>query len=382
MTVLVGGGGIVGLASAFELAERGAEVTVLERGSVGAENSVRTGGGVRAQFGTAVNVRLSRASLPVWDSFVERFGVDPDLRRPGYLFLARTPETAAALRENVALQNDLGVRSEYLDPEAAREHCPALRTEAFVGAAFSETDGYLDHHRAVQGYHEAALDAGVEIRTGTPVVDLRRRDGRVVGVDTPTESLDADVVVNATGAWGGRVAAMAGLDLPIAPKRRQLLIVEPERSVPDDTAWTADLDAGAHFRPDGSGRALVGGIEDPDDAAVDPERYSRRHDAAWAEGVLERAAAIADYASPAADVLDGWAGLYAMTPDGHPILEETVPGLVNAVGFSGHGLMHAPAVGVVVAELALEGAAESVDVSTLTADRFDGRNPLAERTVF
>jgi glycine/D-amino acid oxidase-like deaminating enzyme len=212
MRSLVVGGGVLGLASAYELAEGGADVTLLERGSVGAENSVRTGGGVRAQFGTAVNVRLSQASIPVWASFAERFGVDPDYRRPGYLFLARTEATAAGLRENVALQNDLGVASEYLDPETAREHCPELRAEQFVGAAYCETDGYLDHHRAVQGYHEAALEAGVEIRTGTPVVDVRRRDGRVVGVDTPTESLDADVVVNAAGAWGGRIAAMAGLD--------------------------------------------------------------------------------------------------------------------------------------------------------------------------
>lgn len=382
MTVLVIGGGIVGLASAYELAKRGSDVTLLERNSVGAENSVRTGGGIRAQFGTEVNVRLSQASIPVWESFAERFGVDPEYRRPGYLFLARTSETAAALRENVALQNDLGVGSKYLDPESAREHCPKLHAEDFVGAAYCETDGYLNHHRAVQGYHEAALDVGVEIRTGTPVVDLRRRDGRVVGADTPTESLDADTVVNAAGAWGGRIAEMAGLTLPIAPKRRQLLIVDPEYPVSDDTAWTADLDAGAHFRPNGNGHALVGGIEDPNDAQVDPERYSRRHDTTWAEDVLERTAAIADSPSPAADIVDGWAGLYAMTPDGHPILEETVPGLVNAVGFSGHGLMHAPAVGTVVSELALDKTAETVDVSALTADRFDGRNPLTERTVF
>lgn len=243
MTVLVVVVGIVGLTSAYELAERGSDVTLLERGSVGAENSVRTGGGVRAQFGTAVNVRLSQASIPVWESFAKHFGVDLDYCRLGYLILARTPATAAALHENVALQNDLGIESEYLNPEAAREHCPELRAEDFTGAAYCEMDGYLNHHRAVQGYHEASLDAGVEIRTGTPIVDLRRRDGHVVGVDTPTESLDADIVVNTAGAWGSHIAAMAG-------------------------------------------------IEDPDDAPVDPERYSRRHDTAWAEGVLERAVAI------------------------------------------------------------------------------------------
>jgi sarcosine oxidase subunit beta len=382
MRAVVVGGGVVGLSCAYYLARRGADATVIERGSVGAENSVRTGGGIRAQFGTRVNVELSRESIRLWESFDEAFGVDVDYRRPGYLFLARTEATASGLRENVALQNDLGIDSAFLAPDAAEAHCPRLRSEQFVGAAYCPTDGYADHHRIVQGFHEGALDAGVEVSTGTAVEDVRLDDGRVIGVETSRGPFDADWVVNAAGAWGGRVATMAGIDLPIAPKRRQLMVVDPATPVPGSTAWTADLDGGAHFRPDGGGRALVGGILDHDDDPVDPERYSRRHDDDWAETVLRRAAEVADSVGPDATVREGWAGLYAMTPDGHPVIEETIPGFVNAVGFSGHGLMQAPATGQVVAELALDGDAETVDVSALTADRFERGELLGERTVF
>jgi sarcosine oxidase subunit beta len=382
VTVVVVGGGVVGLASAHSLADRGADVTLLDRDTVGAENSVRTGGGIRSQFGTAVNVALSRASVPVFERFEAEFGVDILYRQTGYLFLAREESTAAALRENVALQTDHGVDSEYLSPEEAAALCPELHEDAFVGAAHCPTDGYADHHRIVQGFHEAALDAGVDVRPGTAVVDVRVEDGRATGVETLDGAVDADHVVNAAGAWGGEVAAMAGVDVPISPKRRQLMVVDPATPVPESNPWAADLDGGAHFRPDGSGRALVGGILDHDDDPVDADGYSRRFDRSWAETVLARAARVAGYVGPDATIRRGWAGLYAMTPDGHPVIEETIPGLVNAVGFSGHGLMHAPATGQVVAELVLDGEPKTVDVSALTADRFEAGRLLGEDTVF
>jgi sarcosine oxidase subunit beta len=135
-------------------------------------------------------------------------------------------------------------------------------------------------------------------------------------------------------------------------------------------------------RRSGDGRALVGGILDHSDDPVNPDSYSRRCDRSWIETGLERVAKVADYVGPTADIRRDWAGLYAMTPDGHPVIEETRPGFVNAVGFSGHGLMHAPATGRVVAELVLDGAASTVDVSELDADRFEEGRLLGERTVF
>jgi len=381
MEVLVVGGGVVGLASARALATRGADVTVLEKGSLGGGNTARANGGIRAQFGSPVSVDLSLASMAVWERFEERFGVDIRHRRPGYLFLAREPSTAEALRASVEVQNDRGVPSEVLTPAEARERCPRLRTDPFVAATYSPTDGFADPNLALRGFADAAREAGAAVRTGVGVTDLRVDGGRVVGAVADGECLAADRVVNATGAWGGRVAAMAGLDLPVAPKRRTLLVADPERPVPADVPLTADLDGGAHFRPERDGAAVVGGRFDDADPAVDPDAFQERVGLDWRATALARAGEVAGYFGPDSAVRRAWAGLYAVTPDHHPVVDEAPPGLIHAVGFSGHGFMQSPATGRVVAELALDGAASTVDVSPLDAGRFDRGDLLSEPTV-
>jgi len=381
MNVVVVGGGIVGVASAYYLAERGADVTLFEKGSLGAGSTERSAGGIRAQFSTPVNVELSLSSMAVWERFEAEFGVDIAYRRPGYLFLARTEETAERFRETVRMQHDRGVPSEVLDPAAARERCPGLREEAFVAATYSPTDGFADPGLALRGYSRAADAAGVTIRTKTPVTDVHRAGGRVVGVSADGERVDADYVVNAAGAWSARVAAMADADLPIAPRRRQVLVVDPETEVPESVPLTIDLDTGSYFRPEREGAALVGGHFSADDPDADPDRFSESVDLDWAATAIEGAADVATYFGPDSRIRRGWAGLYAVTPDHHPIVEETVPGLLTAAGFSGHGFQHAPATGQIVAELAFDGEPSLVDVSELTSDRFATDEGPVERNV-
>lgn len=168
MDVVVVGGGIVGLSSAHALAAAGADVTLCESDSLGTGSTARSAGGIRTQFSTPVNVRLSIESLRVWEAFEELFGVDIAHRQSGYLFLARTPETADRFRESVAMQNDLGVDSEFLSPAAAVERCPGLDPDGFVGATYDGADGFADPNLAVQGYAASAREAGVDVRTGRP----------------------------------------------------------------------------------------------------------------------------------------------------------------------------------------------------------------------
>ena len=177
MDVVVVGGGIVGLSSADALAAAGADVTLCESDSLGTGSTARSAGGIRTQFSTRVNVRLSIESLRVWEAFEANFGVDIAHRRSGYLFLARTPETADRFRESVAMQRDLGVDSEFLSPAAAVERCPGLDPDGFVGATYDGADGFADPNLAVQGYAASAREAGVDVRTGTPVVDIVTDDG-------------------------------------------------------------------------------------------------------------------------------------------------------------------------------------------------------------
>jgi sarcosine oxidase subunit beta len=381
MDAVVVGGGIVGLASAHALAARGADVTVYEKGTLGGGSTGRSAGGIRTQFSTRVNVELSLASLDVWESFEDRFGVDIEHRQPGYLFLARDPDTADRFRESVARQRDLGVPARYLTPAEASERCAGLRPDDFLGASYCGRDGFADPGLAVQGYARAADDAGATVHTGTAVTDVCLDGDRVTGVETAGGRHAADVVVNAAGPWARRVAAMAGVDLPVHPRRRQVLVVEPDTPVPEDDPLTIDLDAGVYFRPERDGAALVGGHIASSDPDADPEGYDTGVDFDWTGAVLDRAADAATYFGPSTRVRRGWAGLYAVTPDHHPVIGETRPGLVNAVGFSGHGFQHAPATGRIVAEIVLDGDASLVDVSRLRADRFETGDPVVERHV-
>ncbi|NHN40395.1 FAD-binding oxidoreductase [Halorubellus sp. JP-L1] len=389
MRVVVIGGGIVGLASAHALATRGADVVVCEKHSLGAGSTERSAGGIRTQFSTAVNVRLSMESIRVWESFEDEFGVDIAYRRAGYLFLARDDETAAAFEANVEMQNRLGAASELLSPDAAREHCPGLDADEFVAATFCPTDGFADPYLALQGYAQACRDVGVDVRTHTPVEAIHREGdgtadgadddaGRVVGVETLDGRIDADAVVNAAGPWAQRVNDLAGVDLPVSPRRRQVAVVDPETPVPADVPLTIDLDTGVYFRPERDGAAIVGGHFATEDPPADPDRFSTTADTDWTVTAVERAADCANYFGPETRIKRGWAGLYAVTPDHHPIVDEPAPGFVTAVGFSGHGFQHAPATGRLVADIVHDGAPGLEDADALAADRFHGDDHTVE----
>jgi len=382
MTVVVVGGGIVGAAAAYSLAERGCDVVCCEKGSIGSGSTERSAGGIRTQFSTRVNVRLSLASIAVWESFEAEFGVDIEYRRSGYLFLAREEETAEDFAANVAMQQEEGADSELLTPAEAREHCPGLDATAFRTATYCPTDGFADPHLALQGYSQAAAEAGVDVRTKTPVTDVNRdADGRVTGVETPDGTIEADYVVNAAGPWAGQLNGLAGVDLPVAPKRRQVAIVDPATPVPESNPLTIDLDTGSYFRPEREGAALVGGHFGGDDPDADPDRFSATADTDWTIEAVEHAADYADYFGPETRIKNGWAGLYAVTPDHHPIVDEVAPGYLAAIGFSGHGFQHAPATGRIVADLVVDGETDLVDLDALSADRFERGETHDERNV-
>lgn len=380
MRVVVIGGGIIGLASAYYLRQRGVNVTVVEKSTIGAGSTDRANGGIRAQFSSPVSAALSKESIEVWERFEAEFDTDIEYRRPGYLFLARNEATAEQFRENVRTQNELGVDSAFLTPREAKERCPELYVEKFVGATYCATDGFADPHLGLQGFSLRANETGVDIRTNVEVTDVLCATD-AVGVETDEGTIQADYVVNAAGAWAARVGEMAGLDIPISPKRRQLMVVDPEIPIDTDVPFTIDTDRGVHFRPEREGSAVVGGHFATTDPDEDPDHTKRKMDLDWAATTIEEASNCANYFGPESRVKRGWAGLYAVTPDHHPIIEETVDGFVNAVGFSGHGFMQAPATGQIVAEIIADGAPSLVDVSDLTADRFDRGVRLEEGTV-
>jgi sarcosine oxidase, subunit beta len=354
--VLVVGGGVIGASVAFHLAARGATVTVLDRGGDGSFLAA-TGGG-RAQFGTAVDVQLSLLSRAKLARFRDETGVDPGLQPNGYLFVAETEAELAALREAREVQRGQGWHgAAELDAREVLAHSPAIAPARVLGGMLSAEDGFLDPRALQRGYLAAAVRRGVRLERGVChhlVVD----GDRVVGAETSLGRLTADTYVNAAGAWAGTL----GVPVPVTPLRRQVALTQPTTDLAPTTPMTIFLGDGFHFRVRGDRVLLLL----PSPAAADP--WDTRVDPAW----LDRVAALARTRVPGLraelDRAGSWAGLYEMSPDGHALLGRVHENLLLANGSSGHGVMHSPALGQLVAELACRDR-PSIDIRALAPDR-------------
>ncbi|MDG5777196.1 FAD-dependent oxidoreductase [Haloarculaceae archaeon H-GB2-1] len=380
MDVLIIGGGATGASAAWQLSERDdVDVTLCEQGgNVGHGSTPRAAGGIRSMYSTPVHVELSKLAIETWQTFEEDYGVEVDYKNTGYLFGVTNRTQYEQLRQDVWVQNNHGVPTELLDPEAASEHLDGLDTDRYMAVAWNPMDGFADPHAALMAYTRLARENGAQILTDHEVTDLRQDPtGRVRGVEVNggEKELDADYVVNAAGPWGHRVAAMADVEIPITPKKRHGAMVEPERQVPTDAPLHIDLDSGVYYRPWDEEQALLGGHFQPDDPTVDPDdpnSYEDTTDMDWAAAAMEAAAETADYFGMDTRIVRGWSGVYAITPSNHPIIEESVPGFVNDVGHSGRAFMQSPATGRIVTEIVTEGEAKSVDTTALRTD--DGKD--------
>jgi sarcosine oxidase, subunit beta len=369
--VVVIGGGVIGASVAFHLAVRGArDVLVLDRAPRPGEGSTgRATGGFRVQFGSAVNVRLSLLARDALRAFADETGGDCGYVPAGYLWVAESDAEMSPLRGALQVQIANGVRdATEVGPDEVAALNPALRRDRVAGGTYCASDGFIRPLQILDGYRRAAERLGARFAWNAEVVGLvRGHDGRIAGVRTARETIEADYVVNAAGAWAAPVARLAGVDLPVTPLRRQVAVTVPTAALPATMPMTIYAGDGFHLRVR-DGRVLLllpsPGAADPFDAGIDP---------AWIDAVAEVARArVPCLANVEIDRSACWGGLYEMSPDGHAILGVApgVPNLVLANGSSGHGVMHAPALGKLVAEMILDGAATSLDVTALRPDRF------------
>jgi sarcosine oxidase subunit beta len=379
--VAIVGAGIIGLSCAYFLARGGVKVVVLERKLPGAGSSTRNGGGVRSQLGTATNVQLSVLSEPYWSEFEERFGVDPWLRRIGYLFLAADEAELQVLRHQVELQHQFGVPSELLAAEDLSARWPILGELGFTGASYCAADGYLNQHRVIRGLAQAAEAAGATIECGVEVIGFDVGADRIGAVRTVKGTLRTDIVVNCAGAWAPHVAEGIGVQLPIRGRRVQLLHAHSSASLPPDLPWLIGPLGQVHVRQDTAGRVQVGGFLGADET-VDALAFDHGADPGWITGVLEQTRETFGIEIEGSSVVESWAGLYPSTPDQHPIIDRTEAGMIVVGGFAGLGLMHAPAAGLLAAELILEGKISSVNAADVSLARFSGPIESIERTGF
>ena len=401
--VVIIGSGIVGSSVAYHLAQQGCtNVLVLEREAHQGKGSTgKSMGGVRAQFTTPVNIKMSKYSIDFFSKFDEVVGHPADYRAHGYLFCATNEKHLAYLKANRELQNTLGVTNvEWVQAKDIAQMVPQLRVDDILGGTFCPTDGFVDPHSVMMGFMLNAREKGVRLWLDTEVTGIET-DGGSGGTSTAPKQIDSGldaalvprsisgvhtsrgfvstrVIINAAGAWAAQVAEMAGADLPVEPLRRQLVPTEPFDRLPQRFPMVIDMSTGFHFRREGKGILLA--WNDPKETPG----FKTEFDETFVEKILTHAASrVPVLAEAGVNPRRAWAGLYEMTPDHHAIIgpAPNVEGLYFVNGFSGHGVMHSPASGRIAADLVLQGHSDLVDANQLSVTRFAEGRTLEETAV-
>ncbi len=374
--VVIVGGGVMGCALAYQLARRGLGVLLLERDALGVGSTGRCAGGVRQQFSSEINVRLQRLAVRLLLEFDEETGGHAGFRQIGYLFLLTSPELVDDFRCLLEMWRRLGLEeARWTTPAEARELVPGLEVGDVLGGTFCPTDGLAGPADVTSGYARAARRFGARLLEGVAVTGLGVRGGRIEEVVTTGGRVSTRLVFDCAGAWSAEIGRMAGLELPVFPYRRHVLVTDAFPELGRTSPMTVDLAASLYFHPEGDGVLI--GMSD----WSEPPTFSTEVD--W--GLVERMAAAAAARLPAlgrAGLKTAWAGLYETTPDHHAILGPApgVEGFWCACGFSGHGFMQAPAAALVLAQLLLEGRSE-VDIGPLSPRRFAEGELISERAV-
>lgn len=375
--VVIIGAGVIGASVAYHLAARGcADILVLERSAEPGHGSTgKATGGFRAQFSTHVNIQLSLLSREKLLHFKDELGIDPGYRQCGYLFAAREQAELDALHaaQDVQKANGLDEVQRVSAAEIQRVN-PAIRVDALIGGVFCPTDGFIRPLQILRGYMESAARLGVRFERGLTHTGFRMdEEKRIAAVSTTRGDIAAGCVVNAAGAWAARVAHHAGINIPIVPLRRQVAATYPTQLLPEDMPMTIFVEDGFHLRVR-DGRVLLLWPDEPQ--VADP--FDVTVSDAWLDEVVRRAHARVPLLKQAGiDRENCWAGLYEMSPDKHALLGRAtgVENFYLANGSSGHGVMHAPALGHLLAEIILDGAAQTMDVHALRPSRFAENEP-------
>jgi len=379
--VVIVGGGIVGSSIAFHLTEAGCtDVLVIERETHQGKGSTgKSMGGVRAQFSTPVNIQMSLYSIPFYASFEERLGHPAGYRPQGYLFVATSEAHLRYLRANYERQVAMGLKNaRLLGRDEIVSTFPKLRSDDIVGGSFCSTDGFVDPYSAMVGFMKRAEERGARLWRETEVTAIAQDGNGVAGVETTRGRVATRKVVNAAGPWAAQVAKFVGVDLPVEPLRRMLVPTEPYDGFPHSAPMIIDMSNGFHFRPESLGFLFA--WNDPEETPG----YKMNFEPSFLEKILTRAAnRVPDFENVPVNPKRAWAGLYEMTPDHHPILGRVpgVPGFFLANGFSGHGVMHAPATGKIVSDLVLDGKTDLIDARLLNLQRFAEGRMIEETAV-
>ena len=350
--IVVAGAGAIGASVAYHLASLGADDVVLaDTGDVAGGATAKAMGGVRQQFSTAAEVRLAQASIRFFEELGAAF-----FQQVGYLFVATTESGLAELEKRHAVQSELGVPVERIDPARLEALVPGLETADVLGGVYCSEDGTAIPSEVTRELVERAAALGVDVREETDALALER-----------------DLLVVACGPSSAQVAARVGVELPIRPLCRQLVRTTPVAGLPARLPMTVESETGFHFRR--RDESLVLAMSEARPRWGFAQRVDDELAADWLARLHRRFPVAAG-----ARIKTAWAGLYDMTPDAHPIVGLVGDGVYAACGFSGHGFMQSPAVGRAVAEELLA-LSPSLDLSPYRLERFAAGAVFPERVV-
>ena len=365
------GGGVMGASILYNLATSGLDGTVLlERDTLGAGSTGRSSGAIRMHYSTEVNARLAWESLRVFQNWKETVGGDgdPGFVRTGYMVIAPERESDG-FRHNIEMQQRVGINTRTVSWLEARELAPDFQLEEDEHFAWEEQSGHGDPSGTALAFTTRARELGASVVLRSPATRIEVARGRVVGVHTEYEVYSTDTAVIATGPWSSRFLEHLGIDLPVTPTRHEVILIRRSETGVGNHPGGGDMANLIYFRPEADNLTLVGNGNREEEA--DPDTYNQRATTDFVQDVWSRLArripSIAD-----GQLAHGYAGLYTTTPDLHPVMDrvEGIEGLYICTGFSGHGFKLAPAVGVCMSELILEGASKLVDISPLRMGRF------------
>ena len=375
--IIIIGAGVHGASLAFHLAERGTAVLVLEKSTMGAGASGRSSGLVRMHYDLEPESRLAWASFPYFRDWAERVGGECGFTRTGFLqFVA--PEYTDALRANVAMHQRLGIPSLLITPDDVRRLAPSFAVHDIEAAAYEPESGYADPWATVSSLLAAARARGAELRQECEVTAVLHENGRVTGVRTTQGDFAAPVVVNAAGPWARQVGRMVGLDLPITTWRHDTMFVRRPAAIAANHPTVIDMANAMYFRPETGGLTLVG-LEDDNPLGLSPDGDADHAAPDFVERAIERICRRVPHMEEGS-LHSAHSGFDGLTSDQRAVLGQDGPdGFYLACGFSGTGFKIAPAVGACMAELILDGEAQTVDITPFDPRRFsDGRLLQAE----
>lgn len=380
--VVVVGGGVIGVCIANALTNAGCDdVVLLEKRSLGSGSTGRSAGVVETQYFSEFDVELRAQALRTFERLSAETRAEFD--QVGYVRLLMDPDDEQRYRESIRIQRRHGIDdARFLEPDELRTLVPDLTVDDVHGAIYGPSDGYADPYTVTHVYAERARERGATVLTGVAAESVVTESGAVRAVETADGRIECETVVNAAGPWASRFADDVGLDLPATPYRRQVIVAEPPEGA--DLAYTVPMvmeytpggsKPGLYFRDEAGSQVLLGLHQEvgADEQPANPNRYRTDYDEAIALDIfdllVQRAPSFADF-----EVVNGWSGLYTITPDTQPIVDRhpTLEGYYVAAGFSGKGFQIGPPIGAIVADLILDGETDVVsDRGPMRLDRFD-----------